>query len=658
MSLGLVRARRIPKQGLVLVIAFIVAASLSMVVVSYGSASSPTGPGYWLVSSSGAVSAYGGADPLGSVKASGGPSAVVGIASTPDAGGYWLAAADGQVHAFGDAKTFGSMAGKRLAKPLVGISSSPDGRGYWLLGSDGGVFAFGDAGYFGSAGAAHLGSSAVAMAVAPGGHGYWLATTKGAILRFGDVGIGAARVTGLGSAVVDMVATPDAKGYWLVTSRGQVLAYGDAHYYGSMDGARLNGTVVGIAPTSDGKGYWLAARDGGVFSFGDAQFMGSDFAKLVASGRHPGSSSGESIRGIAPRYYPARPIHRRGHGTAPTTVPTTSAPTTVPTTMTPTTVTPTTMTPTTVPTTMTPTTMTPTTMTPTTMTPTTMTPTTVPTTRTPTTRTPTTMAPTTTLPPTTATTAPPTTAPPTTVATANPPAAGGNCTNPAYSSSEASGTDPIDSAGFWWVNNDAWSGSHGPQTINVCNQSSWDAVSDQPDVQGQVETYPDTEYDVGSRNSPSTEPISQFNSITSTFSEAYPSAGSWDAGYDLWTNNWSNETMIWNQYAGGQAYWYGQGTPVTIDGVQYHFVDNGSCTPVQCPASQGGGPTDHDELMFIMSNQETSGAVNLLSIFQWEVANGYANASDVPTQLEYGVEICSTSGAETFPMTGLTFNVS
>jgi hypothetical protein len=621
-----------------------------MVVVSRGSASSPDAPGYLLTSSSGVVSAYGGADQFGSLKDSG-HSAVVGIASTPDAGGYWLAAANGQVHAFGDAKMFGSMAGKRLAKPLVGMASSPDGRGYWLLGRDGGVFAFGDAGYFGSAGSAHLGSAAVAMAVARGGHGYWLATTNGAIFRFGDVAVGAARVTGLGSAVVDMVATPDAKGYWLVTGRGQVLAYGDAHYYGSMEGTRLNGTIVGIAPTSDGKGYWLAARDGGVFSFGNAQFMGSDFAKLVASGRHPGSSSSESIRGIAPWF---KPIHKRFHGYPTTTVPTTSTPTTVPTTRTPTT-----MTPTTVPTTRTPTTMTPTTMTPTTV-PTTRAPTTTTPTTTPTTRAPTT-APPTTAPPTTAppTTAPPTTAPPTTVATAsNPPAPGGNCTNPAYSSTEASGTDPIDSAGFWWVNNDAWSGSHGPQTINVCNQSSWDAVSDQPDVQGQVETYPDTEYDVGSRNSLSTEPISQFNSITSTFSEAYPSAGSWDAGYDLWTNNWSNETMIWNQYAGGQAFWYSQGTPVTIDGVQYHFVDNGNCQPVQCPASQGGGPSDHDELMFIMSNQETSGAVNLLGIFQWEVANGYANASDMPTQLEYGVEICSTSGTETFPMTGLTFSVS
>jgi hypothetical protein len=36
----------------------------------------------------------------------------------------------------------------------------------------------------------------------------------------------------------------------------------------------------------------------------------------------------------------------------------------------------------------------------------------------------------------------------------------------------------------------------------------------------------------------------------------------------------------------------------------------------------------------------------------------YAKSTDVPTQLEYGVEVCSTTGAETFPMTGLTFSLS
>ena len=76
------------------------------------------------------------------------------------------------------------------------------------------------------------------------------------------------------------------------------------------------------------------------------------------------------------------------------------------------------------------------------------------------------------------------------------------------------------------MNNDAWSGSQAHRRIYVCNQSSWYAVSDQTDIQGQVETYPDTEYDIGGRdNRLPTTPISGYNSITSTFSEAFPSAG-------------------------------------------------------------------------------------------------------------------------------------
>ena len=158
---------------------------------------------------------------------------------------------------------------------------------------------------------------------------------------------------------------------------------------------------------------------------------------------------------------------------------------------------------------------------------------------------------------------------------------------------------------------------------------------------GQVETYPNTEYDVGGRaNGVSTKPISAYNSITSTFSENFPSAGSWDAAYDMWTNNWGTETMIWNADLGTQTFWNTQGTAITIDGVGYQFINNGG------------------EYIFIMQNQESSGSVNILAVYQWEVANGYANASDAITQLEYGVEVCATNGTETFPLTGLTFNLS
>jgi hypothetical protein len=250
---------------------------------------------------------------------------------------------------------------------------------------------------------------------------------------------------------------------------------------------------------------------------------------------------------------------------------------------------------------------------------------------------------TTTIPDTTTTSVPiptTTTIPDTTTTTV--PVTGGTCTNPSYTSSDAEATDNIDpSAGeYWWVNNDAWSGGHGPQTINVCNQSSWYAVSNQTDQAGAVETYPDTEYDIGGRANGTTKTIAQYSTINSTFSEAFPSAGSWDAAYDLWLNNFSTEIMIWNEYTGSNLYYEGQGTPVTLDGVPYHLINS------------GGG-----EYVFTRDTMVKSGSVDILAALQVLEADGYVQPTDVPTQFEYGVEISSTNGSETFPLTGLSYNL-
>ena len=121
MPLRLVRAGRVLQQRVVLLMVFLVAASLSMVVASYSSATTPKAePGYWLASSTGEVSAFGGAERFGSLNA-GGPSAVVGIAATPDEGGYWLAAADGRVYPFGDAKLFGQWPTSAWPSPLSAL---------------------------------------------------------------------------------------------------------------------------------------------------------------------------------------------------------------------------------------------------------------------------------------------------------------------------------------------------------------------------------------------------------------------------------------------------------------------------------------------------------------------------------------------------------
>ena len=221
------------------------------------------------------------------------------------------------------------------------------------------------------------------------------------------------------------------------------------------------------------------------------------------------------------------------------------------------------------------------------------------------------------------------------------------CTSPTFTSNAAHATVNADGGKkqHWWVNNDAWSGSHGPQSINVCSKSSWYAVSKQPNIGGQVETYPDTEYDVGGRTKGTTTPISAYGSITSTFAEKNDAAGSWDAAYDLWTDNWKHETMIWNQWAGAQSYWPSEarghgGYALTLDGVPYHFYANGK------------------ELMFFRDTQVASGSVDILAAYQWEVAHGFSKASDIPTQIEYGTEVASTNGNETFNVMALSVQLT
>jgi hypothetical protein len=54
----------------------------------------------------------------------------------------------------------------------------------------------------------------------------------------------------------------------------------------------------------------------------------------------------------------------------------------------------------------------------------------------------------------------------------------------------------------------------------------------------------------------------------------------------------------------------------------------------------------------------SSGSVDILAAMKYLVSRGLVKSTDVPTQLEYGVEICSTNGTQTFPMNGLTFSLN
>lgn len=82
-------------------------------------------------------------------------SGAVELVTHPSGKGYWIVDSTGAVFAFGAAPYKGGAntlnGGKGPNQPIVGMSCTPSGNGYWLLGKDGGIFSYGDAGFYGAA---------------------------------------------------------------------------------------------------------------------------------------------------------------------------------------------------------------------------------------------------------------------------------------------------------------------------------------------------------------------------------------------------------------------------------------------------------------------------------------------------------------------------
>jgi hypothetical protein len=120
-----------------------------------------SGNGYWLVTSAGAVYAFGDAPVFGSQPGGGSP--VVSAVATPDGQGYWIVDANGSVWAFGNANAIGQPLGYvNVFNPATAIFSTSDGRGYWVAAARGDVFSYGDAPFLGSMSASGLNGQIIA----------------------------------------------------------------------------------------------------------------------------------------------------------------------------------------------------------------------------------------------------------------------------------------------------------------------------------------------------------------------------------------------------------------------------------------------------------------------------------------------------------------
>jgi hypothetical protein len=233
--------------------------------------------------------------------------------------------------------------------------------------------------------------------------------------------------------------------------------------------------------------------------------------------------------------------------------------------------------------------------------------------------------------PSTPTSTPTTPAPSPTTRSTPPPTSAGTaaCTDPTFTTSSDFGSENL---GPYTVSNNMWNAGGGgiTQTLSACSASSWFVTANVAEDGGGVKTYPNSHY-----NYANTPEISSLGSVTSTFGSTSPDNGDFEDAYDIWLNGTAgaggDEVMIWTDNHGETP----AGSPVTtatFDGQSY-TVWKGDNGPVS----------------FVSNANVSAGDVNLLQFFQWLISKGYEPANSKLYQVDYGVEIATTNGAqETF----------
>ena len=203
-------------------------------------------------------------------------------------------------------------------------------------------------------------------------------------------------------------------------------------------------------------------------------------------------------------------------------------------------------------------------------------------------------------------------------------------------------TDPTDinsSDGYnTYVNNDGFwaSGSTDSQVLCVTTPSKWsDTVNFGPAGYGGVQGYPDVQQ---LYNPPPTTLTSQFNAT-----DPPDSRGTWELAYDVWTNNYTNDVMVWEDTSTSRLANNGaviDNPNVAIDGVSYTLMHYGT----------GAQP----ERMLVRKTTVTSGSEDITDDLNYLISIGDLPAGDGINQVDFGWEVCSTVGTQVFTLNDFT----
>ena len=264
-------------------------------------------------------------------------------------------------------------------------------------------------------------------------------------------------------------------------------------------------------------------------------------------------------------------------------------------------------------------------------------------------------------PPTTVPTTTPTTAPtatPTTQSNSSP-----TCTTHPDSGSGGTlgpfddATDLNDSNGFnTYVENNVFTASETAQDLCVTSPSRWslNAAVGPPD-NGGVQAYPDVAQQMNDWGSDgSNPPLSALTDLTSTFDTAAPNvaAGNWEEAYDVWLSSNNNEVMIWTDTSDSRLSDNGAtiiDPNVVIDGVSYTYqvYEQGS-SQSSCGLSVCGS------IDMVRNSPVTSGTVDIRDVLNYLISVGAEPSNIAIGEIDFGWEICSTVGTQTFAVNGYT----
>jgi hypothetical protein len=196
------------------------------------------------------------------------------------------------------------------------------------------------------------------------------------------------------------------------------------------------------------------------------------------------------------------------------------------------------------------------------------------------------------------------------------------------------------SDGFFLYNN-MWNTSQaGPQTMCANNLGSeWMVSSNQNNADlTSVKTYPAVQKNYNN------VPVGNFTKMTSTFAHQMPAASATydaEAAYDIWLNGLNKEVMIWTDNH-GQTPAGSKVATVTLSGTSWDLFET----------------SGHGYMAFVPVGgaHMQSGSLDLLGFLNYLKSRGDLVNSDQLWQVNYGFEICHTTGPMNFYVTGFTLS--